>query len=140
MRRVIASLLVLVMTFALVARGVAAPLMHLNPDAPVPTAPVSVAQHTHDHADCGEPEVSNAADRNDSVAAHTHAGKTKEKGAPLAHGKVCDSNGACCGPLVLSEASDGVFGLMALPEPSQIAGSAGVKPLNPDRPPSPSIA
>lgn len=138
MRRVLVSLLVFLMTFALVARGVAAPLMHLQPEMPGP-APAAMSQQDHDHADCGEV----AADDTDaaaSAAAHTHAGHAKDKSTPLDHGKVCDSNGACCGPLVLSESCDGVFGLVALPEPSQIAVSAGVKPLNPDRPPSPSIA
>ena len=140
MRRALASLLVLVMTFALVARGVAAPLMHLHPDAPVPTAPVNVAHHALGHAECGEAEISDAADSEDTVAAHTHTGHTKDQSKPSDHGKVCDSNGACCGPLVLSETSDGPLGLVALPEPSLISVSAGVKPLNPDRPPSPSIA
>jgi len=135
MRRVLASLLVFVMTFALVVRGVAAPLMHLHPDMPAPTAAVSV--QAHDHADCGEATPSDAVD--DSVAAHMHADPTKDK-TPFDHGKVCDGNGACCGPLVLSDSSDGVFGLVPLPEPLHIAVGAGIKPLDPDRPPSPSIA
>ena len=140
MRRALASLLVLVMTFALVARGVAAPLMHLHPDAPVPAAPVSVAHHAHDHADCSEAEISDAADSDGGVAAHTHTGHAKHESAPPDHGKACDSNGACCGPVVLSETYDGPLGLVAPPQPSQLAVSAGVKPHNPDRPPSPSIA
>jgi hypothetical protein len=140
MRRALASLLVFLMTFALVTRGVAAPLMHLHPDMPAPMAPASAAHHAHDHADCDEAEVSDAVDAQDGVAAHTHAGHPKDKSTPVDPSKVCDSNGACCGPLVLSEASDGVFGFVALPEPSRIAAGAGVKPLNPDRPPSPPIA
>jgi hypothetical protein len=139
MRKALASLLVLVMTFALVARGVAAPLMHLHPDVPTPMAPVSMSHHAHDHADCTEDEVGDAVG-DDGAAAHTHAGHTNGKGTPFDHGKVCASNGACCGPLVLSEASDGLCGLVALPEASQIAAGAGVKPLNPYRPPSPAIA
>lgn len=139
MRRVLTSLLVLMMTFALVARGVAAPIMHLHPDVPAPMAPVSVSHHAHDHAECAEDEAGDAV-HDDGAAAHTHAGHTGDKRAPVGHGKVCDSNGACCGPLVLSEASDGLYGLVALPEPSQIAASAGVKPTLPDRPPSPPIA
>lgn len=139
MRRALASLLVFVMTFALVARGVAAPLMHLHPDVPSPAAPVSVSHQAHDHADCAEAEISDAVD-DDGAAAHTHAGQTNDKGTPLDHGKACDSNGACCGPLVLSEASDGLYGIVGLPEPSRIAASAGVTPLNPVRPPSLPIA
>ena len=137
MRRALASLLVLVMTFALVARGVAAPLMHLHPDMPAQSAPVSVAHH--EHADCGEAEVGDAAAHDDRVPAHTHAGHTDDKGQ-LDHGKSCDSNGACCGPVVLSESAIGVFGHVALPDPSRLAVSTGVKPTDPGRPPSPSIA
>jgi hypothetical protein len=139
MRRALASLLVFVMTFALVARGVAAPLMHLHPDVPGPTAPLSAAQHAHNHADCGEAEVSDAADHDGGIAPHAHRGHAKDKSMPFDHGKVCDSNGSCCGPLVLSEASVGVFGLVAVPEPSLIAIGAGVKPSNPDRPPVPRL-
>jgi hypothetical protein len=139
MRRALASLLVFVLTFVLVARGVAAPLMHLHPGVPAPATPVSVSHQAHDHADCAEAQVSRAVD-DDGAAAHTRAGHTDGKGVPVDHGKACDSNGACCGQLVLSEASDGLYGLVALPEPSQIAASAGVKPLNPDRPPSLPIA
>lgn len=136
MRRALASLVVLVMTFALVSRGVAAPLMHLHPDMPAPAAPVSVSHPGHDHVDCDETEMSDAAATEDRVVAHTHAGHAKDKSPPIKHGKVCDANAACCGPLALSEASDGVFRVEGLLEPWQTALSAGVKPTNPDRPPS----
>jgi hypothetical protein len=139
MRRVLASLLVFLLTFALVARGVAAPLMHLHPDAPMP-APAAMSQQDHDHTDCGEVVLDDGAGATDGALAHTHTDHTKDKSAPLDHGKACDANGACCGPLALSESPESVFGLAAIPQPSLIAVSTGVKPLNPDRPPSPPIA
>lgn len=144
MRRVLASLLILLMTFPLVARGVAAPLMHMHPDELAQAAHTGAASHAHDHADRGEIETGAGADTQDSVAAHTDAGhskdNSKDQGQPLQHGKVCDSNGACCGYLALSEASEGLFGLEALPGSWQTLISAGVKPTNPVRPPSPLLA
>jgi hypothetical protein len=140
MPRVLASLLVFLMTVALVARGVAAPLMHLHTDVPVSSTPITVAHDEPDHADCEEIAIEDGAGAVGGALAHSHASHSKGKSAPVDHGKVCDTNGACCGPLVLSKSPDGVFGLVARPEPSQTAVSAGVKPLDPDRPPSPPIA
>lgn len=138
MRRVLASLLVLLMIAALAARGVAAPLAHLHPDGPTPPAPMSASHH--EHADCDGAGMSDAVADEDGGSAHAHAGHAHDAPAPSEHGEVCDDSGACCGVLAPSEASEGTFGLDALPEPSRTAAGAGVKLTDRDRPPNPPIA
>jgi len=140
MRRSLASLLVILMTFALVARGVAAPLIHLHQDVPAPAAASSISHHAHADGDCNGTHLSDAADVAGCAGAHTDVGHAKDKNAPIKHNSVCAANGACCGSLALSETFRGALGLDALLEPAQTIVRAGVKPTNPDRPPSPRLA
>jgi hypothetical protein len=67
---------------------------------------------------------------------HSHGADSPMK----SHGKACDSNGACCGPLALSDASAPIFAPLPVPEPVALPLSAGVRPASADRPPSPLLA
>jgi hypothetical protein len=143
MRRALASLVVLLMTFALVARTVAAPVIHLHDGAPPKSlflAALEAAQSEHDHSDCFDAAESVV----DPESAAPYAGGSHHRGpdSPMkkGHGKVCDNSGACCGPLALTEASSGVFSLTPAPEPPSLGLSTGIKPDSPDRPPSPLLA
>jgi hypothetical protein len=125
------------MTLALVTRAIAAPVLHLH-DALEPTAPaMTVMQAEAEHADCGHDMDGAVADQLAAPSAtHTHGSDS-----PMtSHGKACDSNGACCGPLALSDASLQVFASLPVPEPVAFPISAGVRPASPDRPPSPLLA
>lgn len=136
-RRVVTALLVALMTLALVTRAIAAPVLHLH-DALEPTAPAAiVAQSEAEHVDCAHDMDGPAADQQAApVATHSHG-----TDSPMtSHGKACDSNGACCGPLALSDASVQVFASLPVPEPAALLLSAGVRPASPDRPPSPPLA
>ena len=141
LRKALASALVILMVLALVTRGVAAPLIHLQSEMPAPAQAASFVHHKHAHADCegGEMDVANAADV-EAGPAVSHGGQAKHGHQPLKHSKVCDANGACCGALALSDTSEGAPGFDSSPDPARNIVSAGVKPTNPDRPPSPPLA
>jgi hypothetical protein len=127
MRRVLASLLVLLLTISVVARGVAAPLLHLHPAQPAPVT--AAAAHEHDHVDC---ELSAAGETDD---AQPSAASEHDQAVPK-HGKGCDTNGACCGPLALLAAAAIVGAAQAAAQPCHMSVGTGVTPDNPDRPPS----
>jgi hypothetical protein len=135
MRRVLASLLVFLMTFALVVRGVAAPLMHLHPESPAPTLHAAASQE-HQYADCHDTEGS-VGDSASLPHGHDRGDQQKDRST---HGKACDANGACCGYLVIPDAFAVPSGIVAVPEQSLRVIGAGIKPTNPDRPPSPPLA
>jgi hypothetical protein len=137
MRRTLASLVVVLMTLALVTRAIAAPLLHLH-EALEPTVPAAiVAQSEAEHADCAQDMDGAAADQQAAPAiTHSHGADS-----PMtSHAKACDSNGACCGPLALNDASVPVLTSLPAPEPVALPLSAGVRPASPDRPPSPLLA
>lgn len=142
MRRALTSLVVVLMTFALVARTAAAPVIHLHGGDPVKTsvpAAIEAAQFEHDHSNCFD-ETASAVD---PESASSYAGGSPHRGSDsptMGHGKICDNNGACCGPLALTEASSGVFSLTPAPDPALLGLSIGIKPASPDRPPSPLLA
>jgi hypothetical protein len=132
MRRVLASLFVFLMTFALVARGVAAPLMHLHSEQAAPIA--ASAGHQYDHVDCDELRPDVAADH----AHPAHSGGRRHD-AP-AQSKGCDTNGACCGPVALMASVAIVVVVQSTPQLYKVAAATGVTPDSPDRPPSPPLA
>ncbi len=130
-------LVIILMTLALTTRAIAAPVIHLH-DAMEPTVPAAiVAPVEAKHADAAHDMDDAAADRQIAQSAtHSHGADS-----PMtSHAKACDSNGACCGPLALSEASGAVFAPLPVPEPVALPLSAGVRPASPDRPPSPLLA
>lgn len=136
-RRAISALVIALMTLALVTRAIAAPVIHLH-DALEPTAPaMTVAQPEADPADRAHDMNGAVADQQAApVVTHSHGADS-----PMtSHGKACDSNGACCGPLALNDASVQVFASLPVPEPVALLLSAGVRPASPDRPPSPLLA
>jgi hypothetical protein len=136
-RRVVSALIVALMTLALVTRAIAAPVLHLH-DALEPTASTMTVAHAEaEHDDCVHDMDSTAADQQAAPSAkHSHGADSPL----LSHGKACDNNGACCGPLALSDTSLQVFASLPVPEPASLLLSAGVRPASPDRPPSPLLA
>jgi hypothetical protein len=134
-RRVI-TLVVFVMTWALMARAIAAPVLHLH-EATAPAMPSVIAALDAGLDDCahdGDSAMS-AAPMSQSTG-HSHA-----PDSPISsHGKACDTNGACCGPLALSETARVVGAPSPVPAPARLVLSTGIAPESPHRPPSPQLA
>jgi hypothetical protein len=134
-RRAVSTLVIILMTLALTTRAIAAPVIHLH-DAMEQAVPATVvSQPEAAHVD-GAHDMDDADRQIAQNAAHSHG-----TDSPItSHAKACDSNGACCGPLALSDASGAVFAPLPVPEPLALPLSAGVRPASPDRPPSPPLA
>lgn len=140
MQRGLASLIVILMTFALVARGMAAPMIHMDVHGvPVQAAPVAVMHGAHAASDADRTEIDGAPHMIAGATAHSHdAHGQHDPGAPAKKSsKICDENGACCGSLAMSEPF--LAGMVALPaslEPRRVAAAIGVEPVCPNRPPN----
>jgi hypothetical protein len=136
MRRGLALLIIILMTFTLVVRGMAAPIIHMDvPGTPAQTAPVAV---THGAHAADQTEISGASHMMAATVAHSHdAHGQHDPGAPTKKsGNICNENGACCGSLAMSEPFLGVLALPASPEPRRVTAAIGVEPVCPSRPPN----
>jgi hypothetical protein len=135
-RRRLATLVIVLMTLALVTRALAAPVIHLH-DAMVPALPAAIAAAQSEKDDCVHD-----ADSAMSAASMTHsADHSHAPDSPITtHGKACDTNGACCGPLALNETALVGGAASPTPEPARLLMSDGIAPESPHRPPSPLLA
>jgi hypothetical protein len=135
-RRTLTSLVMVLMALALITRALAAPVIHLHdvlaPETPVKVEPPGAAAHD----DCPHDAQSAANADMGPDTAHKHGSDS-----PLSsHAKACDSSGACCGPLALSDTSGVELAAPFRPEPVRLLPSIGVTQGSPHRPPSPLLA
>jgi len=128
----------MLMTFALVVRGVAAPMTHLDLQSPpAHTALGAVTSDEHAVSNCDQTEIGDAPVSSATVIAHSQsANGTCDPGVPAkTFGKLCDQKGACCGSLAPNGTFETGLALFAVPEPDTARLSVGVQLDSPHRPP-----
>jgi hypothetical protein len=137
MRRILTSGLAALITLAFLTRAMAAPVLHLHDALDMATfAPVAEsAAHAHEGCE-SEMTSADAASEAQQGGAHSHGSGSPAK----SQAKVCDTNGACCGPLATSDPAGMPLVFAPKPISTVIPISGGVEPESPHRPPSPVLA